>query len=380
MVKISGTDFTAGNEKTGRITETTGERQRAAASGTGHAGVPVKTLGPHQSAGPPISPRQAELHLARALGLPQDTLSTSIVSFARYFSLPLNPGLLAKIRRESLSSAPERSVSAKEALSPKNRENPPFKTAAALAAAASAAKGVELSPRGLEKYALFLSGQGAADPENPAKPPESQDQSPGGDGNSGGGFSDSGAGGGGNRREQAGGDRPAPLGEKNRTARAINAVDAVGADSLREKIIPIEEQDPLLNLLNRLPGKNGQRWIVIPFSLAGETGEFRVSLRILLRDTLSGGGPGRLALDVSGPGASPLRWLFVFDKPPEGEPRLQGRFWPPEDKKTLVSFQKELSRLLSLHLKQIDLRNDDDYPGFAVDCRDNVLPSVNKEV
>jgi hypothetical protein len=378
MVKISGTDFTAGSEKAGRTAGKTGEGQKTLVPGAGRTGVPASP----QSAESRIPPLQTALHLAHILGLPWDKLSASIVSFARYFSLPLNPGFLAKIRRESLFSAPEKSGPAKEALSPALSP----KSAAALAAAASAAKGVELSPQGLEKYARFLSGQGAAEPEHPEKPPESQDRFSGGEGNSGGGFSgkgsaDSDSGGGGKGREEAGADRPAPPGEKTRTAKALNAADAAGADRLREKILKIEEQEPLLNLLNRLPGKNGQRWIVIPFSVAGKTGEFRVSLRLLLRDTSSGGGPDRLTLDISGgPDASPLRWFFIFDKPPEGEPRLQVRFWPPEDKKILASFRKELSRLLFIHPKQIVMGNEDSFPEFAADCRDSVLPSLNKEV
>jgi hypothetical protein len=304
------------------------------------------------------------------LGLPPDTLSASIISFARYFSLPLNPDLLAKIRREALFPAPGKNAAGEPV---PGKEAPVSKAAAALAAAAAASKGVGLSLRGLETYALSLRGQEAADPEYPAKEPEAPERPLGGDGNSGGG------GGGGERRERTDGEGPAASGKTRRTGRVLAAA-AADADKLREQLIKIEEQDPLLHLLNRLPGKNGRRWIVIPFSLPGETGEFRVSLRLLLRETPSGGSPDRLALDVSGGDQNPLRWLFVFDKPPEGDPRLQVRFWPPEDKKTLNSFRKELSRLFSMGRKQIILRNYEEFPPFATDCRDNVLLSVNEEV
>jgi hypothetical protein len=315
------------------------------------------------------------------LGLPQDTLSASIISFARYFSLPLNPGLLAKIRRDALSPEAEKSA-AGEALSPKGREG---ETAKAAALAAAAGKGVGLSPGGLEKYARFLSGQGAADPEppapspNPAEPEEGA--AGGGDEQGGGGFRHEGSGG--DRREREDEERrTAPPGETRRTGKPLTAAEAAGAEKLRGQAIAAGEGDPLLNLLNRLPGKNGQRWIVFPFAAAGETGEFRVSLRLLLHETPSAHCPDRLVLDVSGGDQqSPdLRWLFVLDKPPEGASRLSARFWPPEDERNLISFKKALSRLLLFHPEQINLQNDEIFPLFEADYRNHVLPSVNKEV
>ncbi|MDR0622850.1 MAG: hypothetical protein LBG10_00275 [Treponema sp.] len=369
MVKISGTNFTPGHEAPDRGTEKTGKGYTVPETGAGlsvHAA--AKNTGLFQSV-PGVF--KNFLQLAQALGLPQDTLSASILSFARYFSLPLNSGLLAKIRRDSLSPAPEKSVPGEDARSPAVQA----KAAAALAAVAAAAKGVELSPRGLEKYALSLSGQEAADC------PAEEDRPPAGNGNPGGGNS-GGNSGGGEGREQGDGKEPALREKQRRAGKVVNPGDTAGADKFREKILKIEEQDPLLHLLNRFPGKNARRWIVIPFSLAGKTGEFRVSLRLLLHETPSGIFPGRLALDVSGGDktASPLRWLFVFDKPPEGESRLRIWLWPPEDKRTLNSFQKELSRLFSMSRKHIHLRNCEEFPSFATDCRDDILPSINKEV
>jgi hypothetical protein len=147
-------------------------------------------------------------------------------------------------------------------------------------------------------------------------------------------------------------------------------------------MIKIEEQNPLLGLLNRLPGKKGERWIVFPFTLAGKTLEFRVSLRILLRENAYAGFPGRLALDISGgePEDPVLRWLFIYDKTPGGEPDMKVHLWPPEQEKTLEKFRRELSGLLGIHPKQIELQNDGKLSSFAADCRDNVLPSINKQV
>jgi hypothetical protein len=361
MVKISGTNFTAGNENSNRTAEKTGEGHKVPVSGAGlsaHAGASAKTA-PFQSAGGVPAAFQSFLQLARTLGLPQDTLSVSILSLARYFSLPLNPGFLAKIRRDSLSPAPEKSASGEEAPSPRNRETLPAKTFAALAAAA---KGVELSPRGLEKYAWSLGG------------------------NSGGGSGDGGSGnggsGGGERRKQTEGDGPAAVEEQRRPGKAVTLNDTAGADKLREKIVKIEEQDPLLRLLNRLPGKNGQRWIVIPFSLAGETRDYRVSLRILLHEAPSNHCPDRLVLDVSGGDRQTpdFRRLFMLDRVPGGVSHLTVHVWPPENEKTLAALKKDMSRSLSIPSKQIDIQNDEIFPSFEADCRDNVLQPVNKEV
>ena len=45
--------------------------------------------------------KQTAASLASASGLPADKLSASIISFARFFSLPLKPNILAAIRRQA---------------------------------------------------------------------------------------------------------------------------------------------------------------------------------------------------------------------------------------------------------------------------------------
>jgi hypothetical protein len=102
----------------------------------------------------------------------------------------------------------------------------------------------------------------------------------------------------------------------------------------------------------------------------------------LIDKPFSEGSPGRLALHISGGGPEGpiLRWFFMYDRPAGDGARLKARFWPPEGAAALRSFKKELSRLLSLHLKEIELQNDEKNPPFAPDCRANVLNSINKEV
>ena len=91
--------------------------------------------------------------LARALSLPPDSLSTAILSFVRFFSLPLEKNLLLQLRRESLGP-------------PGGGKEPGLREARALGAAAAADKGLSLDPQALEEYARAIIGNGGfgADP------------------------------------------------------------------------------------------------------------------------------------------------------------------------------------------------------------------------
>jgi hypothetical protein len=85
----------------------------------------------------------------------------------------------------------------------------------------------------------------------------------------------------------------------------------------------IEERLPLLGVLNRIPGRDGRRWIALPFSFRSGGVDCKVSLRILLADT--NGIPWRaerLALDV---GTNRRRWSFMLENAPAGEGRLFAR-------------------------------------------------------
>jgi hypothetical protein len=300
--------------------------------------------------------------LAQALGLPGDGLSASILSFARYFSLPLTPDLLAKIRRDSLFAASRPSGETAKTGPPQGRD---LQSALALASAAAAAKGLELSREALTAYALALTGQGPIDPDQSGNPGPSGG-GPGGDGGDGG--RDGGSGGdgdGGPGGDGGGGDG-----------------GLIRAERLRKELAALGEQNPLLDLLNRAPGKNGERWVALPLSFSRDDVEYRAVLRILIERPFSEGLPGRLALDISGGGRDGpiLRWFFMYDRPAGETARLKARFWPPEGAAALRAFKKELSRLLFLHSKEIDLQNDEENPSFAPDCRTAVLHSVNKEV
>jgi hypothetical protein len=413
MVKIPGADNTGPPDRAGAFQKSPAPgTEKNPAAGDIHRpppSPPVQTAKANTAAGLPAKSLAA---LARSLGLPGDALSASILSFARHFSLPLNPGLLAQIRRAGLSAAPAE---------PRQAKAPPPQ-AAAFAATAAASKGLELSQEGLAACARYLAGQW---PPEPPAPPAAQDKppadpgsrggsDPGNGGSPGGGDSpgsggDPGSGGNpgsggspGSGPDPGGGGNPGSRGNPgsgsdpggggspgsgsdpgsggNPGSGGLCGDDLGRAETLREKVLGLEPA--LLGFMNRVPGRNGGRWIALPFTLAGDHLEYRVVLRILLDEPRAGGSPGRLSLDISGGDRdSPaLRWFFMYDKMPGESPRLQARFWPPEGKKTLFSFQKDLSRLLDLHPERIELQNNPEQVPFSIDFGATVLPSINEAV
>jgi hypothetical protein len=206
--------------------------------------------------------------LAAVLKLPAGTLSESLISFFRYFSLPLEPKNLAVLRREVLGQ--------------KHRE------AAALAAASAAAKGLALESRALTGYAAAIEGIEGGGRDNGGG---AHDQTAGGGGNPHDGAAGNGTNG--RRRDETGGTKP--------------DVGKITPGEIRQGITEILEREPLLDFINRIPGKRG-RWVVLPFSCSDNGIELAVSFRILI-DMVS-----KFAADikVSGPGAA-RRWFFLLD-------------------------------------------------------------------
>ncbi|WP_010257833.1 hypothetical protein [Treponema primitia] len=179
--------------------------------------------------------------LTLSLGLPQDKLTSSLLSFIKFFSLPLDPKLIQQLRQEVLSLKPAQVRSG------------------AQAAAATAAKGIVLSAEALAKYSVAIAGDehdGGAGPEDGA----SQGSGTGRDGQD---------------RSETGFHSGAK--HKNQ--------DGLNPEQLRAMVERIEGEAPLLGILNKLPGKDGRRWIVLPFSFNAEGVDFKVSLRILLADS-----------------------------------------------------------------------------------------------
>ena len=308
--------------------------------------------------------------LFKTLGLPVDRLSSSILSFAQFFSLPLEPGLLAKIRRQALTAGqppqteqtqPERSAQ------PRSSEGSPqslsFKAREALsfAAFAAASKGVELTPAGLENYASVM------DTESPID----------------------------NERRKQGSNKRNPEGSKKQEAQSPEISATGGLSGLKALIFREAEQNPLLRVLNRLPGRNGQRWLVFPFSFIEQGEEYRLCLKILLDETsnqrLSNNGLtaglmtleitiGSVGKDAVGKSGSKQRWLFVMDTENGVNPRLRVCLEPLSPKRVLKSLVSELSQSLQIAPERITIQNFADSSPFSTFRQNKVLLSINEEV
>ena len=306
--------------------------------------------------------------LAAAAGLPADKLSSSIVSFARFFSLPLKPQLLADIRRQAFApqgaqpsqlsasqSAASQSAAANSAntnpssaLSGDSSAAAKIREALSLAAAAAESKGAELTPKGLESYAE------AVDPDLQK------------------------------RRE---GDRKRDGKEKNEHGeKEVLKTESITAGQLKKMALKYVEKDPLLEILNKLPGKNGQRWIVLPFDFVQGGREYRVSIRILLDDKSSS--IVCMAMDIrerdedlgikNEEGAeskkSERRWLFVLEsageKPSGLSVYLISNFSKDEIFINKIKlFKRRLSELFEIPLERITVKiSDESFPyeaGFS---------------
>ena len=283
--------------------------------------------------------------LISAAGLPADKLSASIISFARFFSLPLKPELLKHIRQQAFTTTPNAAASV-----PTPEENAPeagtvLKNREALSLAASAAegKGVELQPKSLETYAQALD-------------PESRQDGKQGD-----------------RR----GKRDKNDDEKEETA--LQKTGAMSAGSLEKTALEGAEKNPLLAILNRLPEKDGKRWIVLPFDFSDNGREFKVSLRILLetgktvnradcmaldiaiRDTIKNGGTERRLFVLE-----PANRLSVYLRPEISPAQQQG----------LV---RKLSVLLEIAPERIFIKTQTESFPFEAGCGDD-LGSINEAV
>jgi hypothetical protein len=308
---------------------------------------------------PPAPAPRSTSALIAAAGLPTDKLSASIVSFARFFSLPLKPELMAAMRRQTLAHpAATQTATQADAVKQALAENVPAQNAAdsaaakirealSLAAVAAESKGVELHPKGLEAFAE------AIDPEWQKR----EDSNGRGRRNN-------------NRQQQE--EENAP--DKN---------DPITAAGLKQMALESAEKNPLLAILNRLPGKNGRRWIVLPFSFDEGGREFKVSLRILLEADQS---PHRavcmaatcVALDIA---ESERRWLFALESA-NGLPakKLAVYLQPELPPAAHAPFARALSELMQIPLERISIRNRAESFPCESGGADDLLRSINEAV
>jgi hypothetical protein len=294
-----------------------------------------------------------------SLGLPEDRLSASILSFARFFSLCLEPSQPPKIRRQVLRAEGPAGSGANTGtgISVNGRASPGASgEALILAAMAAADKGVELTPAGLARYAA------AIEPDR--------------------GDAESGGHGGGDMRGQdrdaAGGDTDSRRGHDTETAAALHAGDPPGL----AKMTAAAGREPLLDLLNRLPGKNGQRWIVLPVSFVENGAEYRISLRILL-DARNDSVCMVMEIHKSGiatPASTDCRWIFSVDRTGNNRLRLELRLWPPRRKAALASLAAALEACMTPSIECISVQNCGESFVFPENDEKNVLRSINEEV
>ena len=321
--------------------------------------------------------------LLSSLKLPQDGLSRSIVAFARFFSLPLEPKFLNTLRQTALHQA----GTAREA--------------AALGAAAAADKGLKLGDKALSDYAAAIEGSVKSFiKENPvpvhsarrestdSQSADSHSESDTPD-NSGGEGSLPGDQGAGTQKESGGrngGTGGSFQGEYPQDKKPSNAQE------LQSRVTEILNDRPLLDLINRIPGKNS-RWIVVPFLFYEEGFEFSVSLRILLHDKPSLSGVfERLTADIlvsrpDSPGKR-KRWLIVLEQPEAGwnsaAPLAKGRaevsvFFEPKAGPSPAGkkLEKKLAKALGISPERV---YSGDRPPLFADSREELLRTVDEEV
>jgi len=292
----------------------------------------------------PVSVRSAS-SLAAAAGLPQDKLSASIVTFARFFSLSLKPEMLSAIRRQSLppqnaASPASQQISAASSEAKDTSGSTAAKTreALSLSAAAAESKGVELAPKALEAYAE------AVDPELQKRQ---------------------------NSGEQKKKRRDKDQNEKLKTS-------PITASALEKTVLQSVQNDPLLDILNKLPGKNGQRWIVLPFDFPQDDPEYRVSMRILL-DEQTSNRAACMALDIAETEDSGRRWMFMLESANEKPVKLTCYLRPELPLAAQTRLKRELSSLLEIPSERVSVKNSTE--SFPCESeRSEQLPSIDEAV
>jgi len=306
-----------------------------------------------QMSKPPVSVPSIPVRHADAL--PSDKISASIVSFARFFSLPLKPQLLADIQRqsflqrnmtESSPSSLKTPEDAKQAAALKQTAAAK-QTALSLAAAAAESKGVRLSSASQQSTVSQLSSashlyQNGLESYTEAIDPDSRRQNE-------------------DRRRK-----------RDKNEKENLKAEEITADNLKKLSMDYSRENPIINIMNKLPEKNGRRWIVVPFDFSCENIDYYATMRILINDnqTLSKtinhvNIPLTLALDVLTKNENEIeseesRRLFVIeyagnsDKKPF---RISVIHQPELPEKSHPRYISELSRVFDIPSERIIIKN-----------------------
>ena len=264
------------------------------------------------------------MQTAESLGFPRDSLSAALLVFARFFSLSPTPALIGQLRREILASG--------KASSPGTGGEKAAMEAEALASSAAADKGVALSSEAMEHYAGFF------------VPPAS-----------------------------------ASLDEEENPKNREEVPDPQELQNIAEEEA---QKDSLLDLLNCIPGKNGQYWMVFPFTVTIKGTELRVFIRILKRELPDKN--EQLIVDISG---AKRQWRCFLKK--NGEKlRADIQVYPECSPRGLIFLQKEAERFLggentlpgNTGFREIFVCNGGEIPSWVEDLSAACLPSISKDV
>ena len=268
--------------------------------------------------------------LIAASGLPADNLSAAIISFARFFSLPLKPELMAAIRRQAITQVPSEAPAPTEttgAAETAARTRQAF----SLAAAAAESKGVELSRKGLEVYAQAVTPHWRRRDSRDNERQHEQEKGP-----------------------------PLPK------------TETLTAGELKNMALRSMEIDPLLAILNRLPDKNGRRWIVLPLKIDSN---IRITLRILLEGENSADNKvSHMVVDIFENGETQRRWQFAADSAGNTIQQLAVCIRPELPAGQRAQLLGELADLMGIPPKRISIHS------FEWDHRNDLLHSVNEAV
>ena len=258
-----------------------------------------------------IPARELFVNTASALGFPPDTLSTTLLAFMRFFSLP--PAFLGLLRRETLSTL--------KSSSPQDQKEKVLLEGKAMAVSAALDKGLKLSPAALNRYAAYLI------------PPATEKS-----------------------------DKTLP-----------DRKEIPGQNELQALTKEESNQDDFLDFLNTLPGKNGQKWIVYPFSIKLEGKEFNIVLRILTK-----AGPGEndcMIADITG---QKRQWRCIIRKTGNAL-KADIKVSPGLSLRTQKLLSGEAKRILE-GFDEILIKNSEELPSWTEDLFNEPLPLLNKEV
>jgi len=288
-----------------------------------------------------------------ALRIPADSLSTALLAFCRFFSLAPDTVLLGNIRREILGSGKSSAAGTVE-----RAQEEAGVQAKAFASLAVFDKGVLLHPKAFTRYAsLFEMTDSFIDPVDhiDTDPDEGQTMSSNTNTGSEGSAEDKGS----SSEKSSERDDP-PL-----------------ADEIQAMAEQETSKDALLDLLNKLPGTNGQRWVVYSFKTTINGIELSVICRLLKGRASAFGAQEKAIIDITAPKRL-YRCFLNADTQDTADKSLCAdiRLYPALPKEELASMSKQLSRFLDTTagltgsyrgFKEVKLHNGDDSPSWVDD-------------